>query len=202
MSYRPNVGDSGKFSLLPPFSQYITPDAIYTCRSVRTINDIVAAGEAVYEKYYKPAGVADVKFKSDAIQNVCIIGLQAGTGEWVYVPDSFISEAPTSNGVKYIPVVIGANLGVIPADLKLDTVMKTISEVIKSSLGIDSEVKPVIVAQPALISQDDHVRINNIRQSNITNKKTDYLRVIELTNLVNTQQKQIKALEDYIRKRV
>lgn len=201
MVYKPSVGDSGKFTLLSPFSQYLTPEAIYTCRSIRTINDIVASGEPVYERYYKLADISETKFKLDAANNVCIIGLQAGTGEWIYVPETYISEAPTSNGIKYIPVVIGVNIGSIPIDLDIKPLMKMLADVSQSSLGIEPQVKPVIMTQPALISNEDHIRLNIARQANITNKKTDFLKAIELNNENIRLKAQIKALEEYIRKR-
>ena len=198
--YTPKIGDSGIFTIKEPFNVLVTPQVIYTIRSIRTINDILASGALAYEKYYQPMGINKEQYLIDAGNNICIIGLQAGTGEWVYVPESYIKEPPQTTGVKYSSIVIGVGLGAIPDCMNIEHLQTAIKELVYSSLGVNPKIKAVLVSQPAFIDHEKHERLEQARQAKITRSTTDFFRVKELEKENAELRSKLTILEDYIKK--
>lgn len=168
MSYKPSIGDSGLFKLKEPYDVLVTAGSLYTCQSVRTINDFIASGESVYEKFYSPLNLSSDEFQQDVADNVCIVGLQAGTGEWIFVPNSFIVGAPSSNGVKYIPVVLGISLGAIPDAFNLESLIQQFKDIVIDTLGVQSEVKGVVVGSPKWFTNTEHELIEVARKEKVS----------------------------------
>src|SRR5574343_232964 len=119
--FTPLVDSAGTFQLKAPFDNLMTTDAIYVCRSIRSINDYLALGENVFEKFYEPLDIDLEIYQDDLKNNVKIASLQSGIGEWIYVPCSFIEAAPSLNGVKYVSLVLGISLGAIPDSMNLES---------------------------------------------------------------------------------
>lgn len=198
--YVPLIGDSGIYTLKEPYNVLVTPQVIYTCRSIRSMNDIAASGVSVFEKYYQSLGISENIYLQDAANNVSIIGLQAGTGEWIYVPQTYILKPPITSGVKYSSIVLGIGLGAIPDEMNLEDLTATIKEIVLSSIGIDSKIKAVLVSQPAFISHDKHERLETARQAKIQMDDSLYSKVKQLQNENALLATKIKELETYIRK--
>lgn len=168
MSYKPNIGDSGFFKLKTPFDVLVTDKTLYTCQSIRTINDFISSGESVYEKFYSPLKIPVEQYQQDLVDNVFITGLQAGTGEWVFVPSSFIESAPNNNGVKYIPVVVGVSLGAIQDTFNLEAIIAQFKDIVITTLGITPEVKGVVVGSPKWLSNEEHEMVEAARKEKIS----------------------------------
>lgn len=201
MAHTPQLNSSGIFKLTTPFDKLVTPDVIYTCRSLRSISDILAAGDLVYETYYKPLGVTEASYKKDLAENVPIAGLQAGTGEWIYVPASFIAQAPDVNGVKYTSLALGITLGALPDDYSLEGVKGLIANIITGTIGIVPQIKGIMIAQPTLLSREHHERLVAARATKVTITKTDYARAMELETENQALRKKVGELEQYIKSR-
>ena len=198
MAFTPDIGQSGIYKLVFPFDTLVTPKVVYTCRSLRTINDILAAGEEIFDTYYKSIGLTKTDYERDAKANVCIVGLQSGTGEWIYVPTSYIELAPNMNGVKYTSLVLGVSLGPLPDKFNLEGLIAIFKDATTATIGITPEVKGIVVSQPAILSREEHDRLTLARNEKITQNRTDYSRVREQTQLITQLNAKIKALEKYI----
>lgn len=200
--YTPRIGDSGVYVLKEPFNVLVTPQVSYTCRSIRTINDILASGVFVYEKYYKSLGIPESDYLIEAANNVCIIGLQAGTGEWIYVPETYILQPPKTHGVKYSSIVLGVGLGAIPDYLNLEALTAVIKEVVFDNIGVEPNIKAVLVSQPAFIDHEKHERLEAARLAKITSNETYFAKSKRLTFKVEELQKKINELEAWIKKMI
>ena len=198
MAFTPDIGQSGIYKLVFPFDVLITPKVVYTCRSLRTINDILAAGEEIFDTYYKSIGLTKTDYERDAKANVCIVGLQSGTGEWIYVPTSYIELAPNMNGVKYTSLVLGVSLGPLPDKFNLEGLIAIFKDATTATIGVTPEVKGIVVSQPAILSREEHDRLTLARTEKITQNRTDYSRVREQTQLITQLNAKIEALEKYI----
>ena len=199
MAYTPAIGLSGIYKLKTPYDQLVTPKVVYTCRSLRTLNDIFAAGEDPYTTYYKPVGLTEAVYQADAKTNVVIVGLQAGTGEWIYVPESYIVRAPSNNGVKYSSIVLGVSLGAIPDDTNLDGLISLVNQLVLANIGVTPDIKGVVVSQPAFISSEQHTRLVAARKEKISQAEPDPLKIARLTRELETAQTKIAELEKWIR---
>lgn len=198
MAFTPDIGQSGIYKLVFPFDTLVTPKVVYTCRSLRTINDILAAGEEIFDTYYKSIGLTKTDYERDAKANVCIVGLQSGTGEWIYVPTSYIELAPNMNGVKYTSLVLGVSLGPLPDKFNLEGLIAIFKDATTATIGVTPEVKGIVVSQPAILSREEHDRLTLARTEKITQNRTDYSRVREQTQLITQLNAKIEALEKYI----
>ena len=198
MAFTPDIGQSGIYKLVFPFDTLVTPKIVYTCRSLRTINDILAAGEEIFDTYYKSIGLTKTDYERDAKANVCIVGLQSGTGEWIYVPTSYIELAPNMNGVKYTSLVLGVSLGPLPDKFNLEGLIAIFKDATTATIGVTPEVKGIVVSQPAILSREEHDRLTLARTEKITQNRTDYSRVREQTQLITQLNAKIEALEKYI----
>lgn len=198
MAFTPDIGQSGVYKLVYPFDTLVTPKVVYTCRSLRTINDILAAGEEIFETYYKSIGLTQTDYERDAKNNVCIVGLQSGTGEWIYVPSSYIQTAPNMNGVKYSSLVLGVSLGPLPDKFNLEGLIAIFKDATTATIGVTPEIKGIVVSQPAILNREEHERLEAARTEKITTNRTDYSRVREQAAIITRLNEQIRALEQYI----
>lgn len=199
MSYIPQLSAVGVYTLKAPFDTLITPQVAYTCRSLRMLSDIAASGELIWERFYAPLGVTEQTYMQDLSANVCIVGLQAGTGEWVYVPSSHIEKAPDVNGVTYSPVLLGVNLGPVLDSYQLDGLIGKIEGVVQSVMGITPTIKGVLISQPAIVSYEESARIEAARKLLITDAQSDYAKVQALSREVQTLRLQLKSMEAYVK---
>ena len=172
MAYRPSIGEKGIYKLLAPFDVLLTPKTLYTCQSIRAINDFISQGESVYDKYYAPLEVAEDFYQQDIYDNVYIVGLHAGTGEVIYVPSSFIEKAPDNNGVKYTSVVMGVELGAIPDDFNVDALRSEFESIVINVLGITPNVKGVLVGSPKYLTHEEHEMLEVARQAQLSNSSS------------------------------
>ena len=166
------------------------------------MNDILASGALVYERYYQPMGINKDTYLIHAANNDCIIGLQAGTGEWVYVPQAYIKEPPRTTGVKYSSIVIGVGLGAIPDSLNIEHLQTAIGDLVYESLGVTPKIRAVLVSQPAFIAHEKHERLEQARQAKIKRSDTDFSKVKKLEKENDELRAKLTALEDYIRKTI
>lgn len=200
--FTPLVDSAGSFKLKAPFNSLVTTNSIYTCRSIRSINDYIALGDNVYEKFYEPFNLGEEIYFEDLKNNVKIASLQAGIGDWIYVPCSFILEAPNINGVKYVSIVLGISLGAIPDTMNLESIIEQFKEITAHTLGIESEVKAVLTDQPVMLPHDDHVRLESIRTNKITNVSSDKVLIQQLQRDIEMKDVKLKELERYIRSKI
>lgn len=195
MAYKPQIGELGLYTLMHPYDVLLTPKTVYTCQSIRTLNDYISNGESVYEKFYAPLGVNNELYQKDLIENVFVVGLQAGTGEWVYVPSSFISKAPENNGIKYIPVVMGVSLGAIPDEYNLESLTLQFKDLVKATLGIEPEVKAVLVGSAKWFSEQEHELINSAREQNINTTDSAFIKLAQVQQENDRLKQVIKEYE-------
>lgn len=195
----PEIGAKGIYGVLPPFDTKVKATTEYTCMAVRSIIDIEAQAEDAFTLYYKPLGLTETKYSEDKKAGICIVSLQAGRGNWVYVPTNYIKTYPGSNGVRYTGVLLGAALGAIPDTLDLSILNTSISNVVYDTIGIRPVIKTVVVTPPALILNEDHEVLEAARVANITTRKSDKNKLLDAENLIATLKTKITSLENYIK---
>lgn len=195
----PSIGMSGVFELKDPFHTLLIAQVSYTCRSLRTLSDIAASGEQIWERYYEPYKVSIEAYQQDLTNNVCIVGLQAGTGEWAYVPESFIASVPDPNGVMYTPVMLGVYLGAVEDTFSLDGLQAQIESLVQATLGVKPQIKGVAAGQSVILSHEEHDRLVAARASLKTSHESDYARAARLERELTQAKDKIMSLETYIK---
>jgi hypothetical protein len=198
----PGIGMSGLFILQDPFHQVLIPQVSYTCRSLRTLSDIAAAGEQIWERFYQPYNVPIDLYQRDLANNICIVGLQAGTGEWAFVPESFITAIPDPNGITYTPVMLGVYLGAVEDTFSLSSITSEIESLIQATIGVKPQIQGVVVGQSVILSHEEHNRLIAARAALKTSDESDYARAQRLQTQLTEATEKIAQLSEYIKARL
>lgn len=199
MSFLPFIGLTGTFELKAPYDKLVTPNVLYTVRSIRTLNDILAAGDNPYEMYYKSMTLDKAVYENDLSNNVVILGLQAGAGEWIYVPLTYTAKAPNLSGVVYSTIVLGVSLGPIPDHYSLEALKTEMAQVVSNTLGVTPTVKGVMVAQPVMLSYEQHTQLEEAKKAKKTLFETTSAKITRLERELRTERLKTAGLEAWIK---
>ncbi|WP_233874961.1 DUF7194 family protein [Paraburkholderia adhaesiva] len=195
----PNIGASGLWSLVAPFDQLISPNVAYSCVAVRLLSDIIAAGGDPFSLYYQPQGLTQNEYQNDVATGTAIVSLQATGGNWVYVPNTYISQMPNANNIPYRGIVLGVNLGALPDSLDLTYVKSQVSAAVQDAIGVvPTAVTSLAVTSKTLISPQEDAAITASRQALIGRNGTPTAQLIAARAQIATLQQQIAALSQYI----
>lgn len=198
-SFLPEIGTTGIFTLNAPFTNDVKVNTTYTVLAVKKISEVIAGGEDPYELFYKPKNLTRTEYNEDSLNDICIVSLQSGLGEWVYVPQKYIASFPNVNGVVYRVMMLGINLGAVPDTFNISALKTKIQGVVLDTLGVNSvDIKEISVSSPAVISKEDHDILENARLLKIQNSSSDYARLQYYMELCDKQATKISSLENYI----
>lgn len=197
--YVPEIGSSGRYDLLQPFTKYSDNNVEYICRAIRHISDWLASNEEVKEIVYDSQGIDEAVWKNDVNRDARIVSLQSLAGQWVHVPEQYIRALPSADGIRYRSVLIGASLPMLPADLDLAGLMQDIKTLIDGRLGVASVVKTVDTSTIQLLEKDKHESLQQSRNQAINGAFNIYNQMVSYRNQVESLQLQLAALEDYIK---
>lgn len=195
----PEIGATGSFTAKSPFDSKINDKQTYQCMAVRRLSDLVALGDDPFVDYYQPIGLAESVYKADLAAGVCLVSLQSSSGRWIYIPNTYLLTYPGMSGVKYHCVVLGVALGAIPVNLDVSALKSQISNLVKDTLGVNNEIKVVVVSPEALVSQESHTYLEAARVAKITNKTTDSAKLAKAQSELATTRLKVTELETYIK---
>ena len=196
----PEIGTKGKYGFKEPYSLLGNSQTEYTCQSVRSLSELLANAENPYNKYYKHYKISVADYNSDLNNKASIIGLQSASGNWLYIPNTYLTSYPDVSGIRYNVVVLGVRLGAIADTFSLTSLSNEIQDLVFSRTGIKPTIKPVLVSQPALVSYSDHNRIEISRRNKIHFESPPNLEVVRLTQENNHLRTQLIKLAQALKK--
>lgn len=200
----PAINASGIYTLLTPFET--RPNTVYSCKAIRTFEDLYRLQQDVFKLYYEPYGLSQANFDADRISNsvsiVTLVAVEVGLEinpsdpkTIIYVPSSYISSFPDSNNIPYSHIVLSASLGVIPDYLDVSDTMADIGNIISEKIGITPEVNIHKALSSGVVTESMHVTAETARQAAITNRNTIYSQFTELNNSYNSMLARYNTLE-------
>lgn len=201
----PPIGATGKYTLKTPF--VTIPLGNYSCKAIRTFDDIFKLNVDVFEQYYVPMGISAEDYELDRVAGACIITLisnnigveletdPAYQDSIIYVPDTYILKFPDGNAVPYSHIVLSLSLGALPDYLELTDVMADIADLASQKVGVVPAVKIHKALSTDIVSQEDSDIAEAGRQGAITNRETLFTNNIKLQNMYNELQERYDALE-------
>jgi len=144
MSYiRPNIGDTGVFTLATPYDSIVSDIEEYTVESIRGLQEMVDAGENPLQVVYLDLGRTEEDMKDDINNEINIVVLVNSAGQYAYIPEDAFIKAPDVTGIQYQEKAIGISLGLLKADIDLESLKDDIAAYVKDTLGIVPEIKEV-----------------------------------------------------------
>lgn len=193
------LGMRGNFKGLAPFATVIPTNVVLTVDSVRSLSSIAADGIDGYTVYYQPYTLTADNYSDDLKNGVVLIGLTAGNGIRYDVPSSYLDRIPNVSGVAYTHMALIVDLGVLPDLLSLSPVITRIKNVCTESLGIQATVTPAALTPKMLVDHALHDSNEASRRAVVTNYTTNEGAVHDLQLALANAQKQIAALQNYIK---
>jgi hypothetical protein len=192
------VGIRGKFHLSTPFDQVYDSDKVYTCKALRSLHEMVTSGDDPLANVYERVGLTNAQFQADLARDVNVAVLVSTEEEWIQVPTSYILSIPDVVGVEYQNRSIVINLGALPVNEQIQSVLDDLAALVKDRLGLQANTDETPSSDVYLIDWDTHQRYLQARNAQITTKKS-YRQLwqqcqIELSNV----QEQLLRVECYI----
>lgn len=195
----PSVGSEGYYTTLPPFDTIIVPNVLYTCQAVRKLKDYLANNENPKEKIYDRYQLGDLAYTDDLKNDMPIVSLQAGVGQWIYVPARYITAYPVSNGVKYHDMMLAVNLGSIPVSLDLAPIKTAVSNAVHDLLGITPTVADVEISTTIIVPHEKHNEILQNRLGQVELYLSDRGKAEKAQVDIESLQYKIGQLETFIK---
>lgn len=193
----PPIGTRGIYAFIPPFDQYCDTGVEYTCQGLRRISEYIASNEDVKALVYTKYGI-EQSYDEAVEKDYTIVSLQSRKGHWLYVPENYISNHPSGDGVQYRTVMLTCALPSIPVSTDLSNVMIDVASLVKTSLGVDAKINYVETSRIVLVSQAKHIETAT-RRSIAATRPNNHSEVLRLTQKVAQLQSTILELENYIR---
>lgn len=198
----PPIGAAGTYKVSDPFQSVVDSATHYECKAVRRFVDVVNEGVDPYSEYYAPYNISQEKYQQDYTAGACIVSLVSSSGVWVHVPTTYITSYPSLGGIPYTAIVLGISLGAVPDYLDLTAIKKKISDSVMEYIGVSSTVTSVKVSQTRNVSYGDHQAIETARVQKISERTTDYAKLLDAQARIAALQQQLQALQTYIKNNV
>ena len=198
----PPFGSTGGYKAREPFNTVISDGVSYTCRSLREVNELVSHGVDIWAEYYEPYNIDPDIYSQDIVDNVTIVGLQSGLGQLYYIPASYLTQIPVTEGETYVTLMLGVSLGSIPDSFAVTPLIEALRSVVQANVGIDPQIKAVAVGQPTVVSLDKAERLEKARIQKITELETDYVKAKRLQAEVDKLKNQVAVLSKALASRM
>jgi hypothetical protein len=196
---KPNIGAAGLWTLTAPFAALLAANTSYTCVAVRLLSDIVANGGDPFSLYYAPNQLTAAQYQSDVAAGASIVSLQASGGQWIYLPNTYITQMPNQNNVAYTSIVLGVQLGPLPDSLDLTYVKTQVAHAVQDAIGVSNpSVKSLAVSAQSMISPTEHASLTSARNALIGKIGTPTSQLIALQAKYTSLQQQYSALTTWI----
>ncbi len=193
----PPIDTVGRYTLISPFVADQTK--IFTCRAIRSFEDIYEQDEDVFKDYYEVKQLDITVFNEDKDAHANIITLMDADGVVIYVPDTYIESYPLMGNITYSHVVLSVSLGALPDYVDLTFVNGQILNVITDLINPPTKVINVNKSPSVgLVSPADHEVAEANRTASIQTRETDYAVRLQLEQKVNEQIQVIARLNQII----
>lgn len=182
----PPINTSGIFTLYTPFT--LPTGVVYRCDAIRTFKELAKRGIDVFSTYYSPANLAESIYNEDAELGASIVTLVSATGEFYYVPNTYIQSYPGSAGVRYARKILVVELGLIPSTIDLDYFLPIMQDLVKKNIGVENTPSFVVAPYTGTVSHDQHVTLEASRRVAIQNYVSKDEQITKLTAQVTALQ--------------
>lgn len=189
MKRTPPMFATGRFTLKAPFNVAINTALDYTVIAIRGFSDYIADGaKDVINEVYTANGLTQNDYAADSLESASIITLISLTGEFYFVPDTYILTFPSYNSIGINRTVISIDLRAVPDLLNLDDLLVRLKDLTTTVIGVTPTVQVNKLPTPNTLTQSDYDSLETARLARVSDPRTDYQKVREL-EVVNTQLK-------------
>lgn len=194
----PGIDASGIWKLKAPYDTKLIPDLAYTCKAVRKLSEVVSSGTDVKADCYTAYEIPDTTYDEHVAADISIITLVSSSGNSLAVPSPYLDGWPSSDVVPYVVLGMLINLGAIPNTIDPTYLTDKVTNVISTTLGHVPTIEYLALSEVKNVAFDQHTALENLRQSNITDNNTDYIRRLNAEDELAKARAEIAALQQFI----
>lgn len=194
----PPIGSSGTYVLSTPFDTKVPAATQLTCKAVRRISDYLSSSEDPKTLCYINNGLTQDNYNEDAVEDMDIVSLQSGEGQWLYVPAKYIVSFPLSNGIPYRSIALAVNLPQLPVSQDISDMLTDISNIVRDHIGVVPAIDTVETSRVIQVDSTKH-DVSQAARRLVQNNKSDRTKVIEANILIGKLSTKIQELEEFIK---
>lgn len=197
----PTVGSTGVFKGSVPF--LLSPNVIYTCESVRSMDDLYKDGINVKTAIYDPAFTGDPSFdfERERARKPKIVRLRSSDGFYIYIPTTFLVGVPDVTRVPYHQVVLSVDLGPLPDNMDLGLILNEFSVFASKFIGVNATVRKHVLSLSENPTDAEHQQLENARAAALATYSTHAQQVAKLQSQLDAANLKIKQLSQTVNKR-
>lgn len=184
----PPINAAGIFTAYAPFTLPI--NIVYRCDAIRTFKELIKKGINVFTTYYEPKGLSEATYQADYDLNASMVTLVSGTGEFLYIPNTYIESYPGDAGVVYNRKVLVIELGMLPTQMDVDYIFPLVEDLIHKNLGVANTASVVTAPYTGVITHDQHVTLEASRLVAIRGYTTIYEQLLATQKQLTAYQTQ------------
>lgn len=195
----PAVGTKGKYTLLPPFDAAMALNTLYTLSATRQFDEIETFGENIYEQFYQPFMIEESKVATDRAAGAVIVTLMTANSKPLYIPSTYIKSYPDLSYHPYNQYIMVMSFGALPDDTLFDPTIQALKNTASEFLGVEPEINIASMPLNDVVTPEQSANLEAARQAAITNRSTDYAKVVELQGTNALLQQRITILEKIVK---
>lgn len=191
----PRVGDKGTYILKDPW--VLDQKTEYTCVAIRAYSELVKNNLDVYNHFYKVKGLSEEDYRRDFENQAVMIGLRNNSsGNYVYVPSTYILSTPNGNGYVYARRFISIDLGPLPNNTNTETLREDIKDLVLAKFGVEAALKEVQLPILEVVNPNNHEALERARRGKISEKGTYSAKLLESNKVIEALKAENKQLTD------
>ncbi len=161
----PNIGAIGSFNVSTPYNTIVNPLKEYKVESIRSIQEMVDAGENPLQTIYLDVNLTENDMKVDIKNKVKIVVLTDSANAYAYIPETKFLSAPDITGIRYQEKALAINIGLTLVEGELTTLMDDIKSLIQGRIGVISNVQEI---DASAVMRIDKLTHNTLQQDRKT----------------------------------
>lgn len=189
----PSIGTEGYFTFKEPINYYIRNKFNLNTSSVKLkVVSIISMKDTIrsdlrdpYGDLYLLAGISEVDYKKDLLDDVSIISFtfkdSRGIDRFVRSPINYIESISSITNIEYINKLILIDLNKLPNEVDTTIFFEELKDFIETRLGILPNIKEVSVGSVELVDNIEHETRETIRKNMVTVYKTLNVKLEEIT---------------------
>jgi len=194
-----NIKQKKVFTFKPPFDRYNT-NKVLEVISTELISEMSISGDVILKTVYAPAALTRKDLEDDINNKVILLGLYAGVGKILYIPEKYVVLEPTHDSKTFAHKIITIDVGLVPTNLDLETITMDLRVLTENRCGIVPAIKVVTVSNEKEIPKDDYLDYELIREQRMSDEDNYYLELERVKRILIEKENTIEQLSCTIKK--
>lgn len=189
----PSIGMEFYATFKEPFNYYVKNKHNLDSNSIKLkVISIISMRDSIrndlrdpFTDLYEPAGIKEVDYKKDLLDNIPIISFMfkdvRGIDKFIRVPLNYIDNISNVTNVEYLNKLILIDLNKLPSNVDTTIYFEELKDFIETRFGLVPEIKEVSVGSIEFVDNQEHETRETIRNNTITVHKTLNVKLEEIT---------------------